>query len=227
MPGARRGGTRDGLPWFEDGAIDTACARALAETEMLPRTPEAIRIDRFIERQFSVTHEYEDLEPGVLGYTEFSRTGVSRIVIATSLDSQAVVDRRRERSTLAHEAGHGLLHAHLLIAGEHLDLLEPNKAVPAVLCREEDVNATATRGRRHEYHANCAIGGLLLPKALVRQVAERYLTPTGPLGTRELPVDARELLVEELLDVFDVNRPVARIRVDGMYPVAVHSQLML
>lgn len=227
MPGARRGGARDGLPWFGDGEIDTACARALAETELLPRSPEAIRIDRFIERQFNVTHEYEDLAPGVLGYTEFSLTGVSRIVVAAVLDSGSVVDRRRERSTLAHEAGHGILHAHLFVAGAHPELLTPTKAAPAVLCREEDVNATATRGRRHEYHANCAIGGLLLPKALVRQVAERYLTPTGPLGTAELPDDARDPLVEELVDVFDVNRPVARIRVDGMYPVAVRSQLML
>lgn len=108
----------------------------MAETELLPRTPEAIRIDRFIERQFSVTHEYEDLEPGVLGSTDFSRTGVSRIVVATSLDSGCVMDRRRKRATLVHEAGHGLLHAHLFIAGEHLELLEPKKTVSAILCRE-------------------------------------------------------------------------------------------
>lgn len=227
MPGARRGGTRDGLPWFADGAIDTACARALVEAELLPRTPDFIRIDRFIERRFGITHEYEELKPGVLGFTEFSRDGVRRIVVAASLDSGTVVDRRRERSTLAHEAGHGLFHAHLFIDGGHPELLAPTTAGPTVLCRDEDFSATATRGRRHEWQANGAIGGLLLPKKLVSVVAEKYLVPTGPLGTAELPPESREALVVELTEVFDVNRPVARIRVDGMFPVANASQLTL
>jgi len=54
-------------------------------------------------------------------------------------DEGTLAAERRIRSTLAHEAGHGLLHAHLFVLGKATqplfgDSFRPN--APKVLCRD-------------------------------------------------------------------------------------------
>jgi hypothetical protein len=83
----------------------------LIAAEILPNNPEPIRIDRFIEKKFGISAEYEDLGDGILGMTQFGSKGVARIIVARSLDEEGTeVAARQIRTTLAHEAGHGLLH---------------------------------------------------------------------------------------------------------------------
>src|SRR5713226_7829376 len=61
-----------------------------------------------------MAHDYDDLPQQILGYTQFGPRGVERIVVSRRLaEEDSDVARRRDRATLAHEAGHGLLHAHL------------------------------------------------------------------------------------------------------------------
>ena len=101
-------------PFFSDREIDQMCEDALFSVGLLPSKPEAIRVERFIEKHFRTSPIYEDLPAGVLGYTSFSAQGVSAVHVAkTLLDEGTVTAERRVNTTLAHEAGHGLMHAHL------------------------------------------------------------------------------------------------------------------
>src|ERR1700674_3067064 len=106
-------------PHFEPSEIDRICAQELRDTGVYPNSPQPIRIDRFVEKRFNVVPQYKELPPGVLGYTEFSKKGVVGIVISASLDAEGgKVAERRVRTTLAHEGGHGLLHAYLFALSE-------------------------------------------------------------------------------------------------------------
>ena len=103
-------------PYYKDQEIEHICGDALRKVALFPSSPQAIRIDRFIEKYFSVVPAYEDLPEGVLGLTRFGQSGVQEVVVAKSLDEDTgTVAERRVRTTLAHEGGHGLLHTHLFV----------------------------------------------------------------------------------------------------------------
>ena len=99
--------------YFEDlGEIDEICLEALKRQSLLPSKPAPVRIERFVEKEFKTPLRYEDLGPDNLGCTIFNCFGgVEAILIARFLEEQNTTPaRRRARSTVAHEAGHGLLH---------------------------------------------------------------------------------------------------------------------
>lgn len=217
-------------PFYTDREMDLMCKEALIQTGLLPKSPSPVRIERFVEKRFECTPDYGRLPAGVLGFTEFSKKGVVRIVLAEDLDDGTTVSKRRERSTLAHEAGHGLFHGHLFALEEFPSLFPRERNEPAIMCREV-TDGTPLRPRStslwHEFQANRAIGGLLLPENLVRQVAAPHLATDGMLGSKRLAEEARSGLVDELVGVFDVNRPVATIRLNQLYPLTSGEQLAL
>jgi hypothetical protein len=222
-------------PHFEVDEIETLCSEELQKLGLYPAEPRAIRIDRFIERRFGTSPRYEELDAGILGFTRFGKGGVEAIVVARSLaeETDRVVGRRLN-TTLAHEAGHGLLHAYLFaLDGEPGRLFENDRDVRGsrVLCREAGLGigdgSSAYRGRWWEYQANLAMGSLLLPRRLVERCLEHIVRPRGSLGVKELPFDRRrdaELVVRE---TFDVNPIVARIRLGLIYPEPDGRQLTL
>src|SRR6266478_4167120 len=113
--------------YFEDlGEIDEICLKALKTQSLLPSNPAPIRIERFVEKQFKTALIYEDLGPGNLGCTVFnSSCGVEAILVSRFLEEQNTIPaRRRVRSTVAHEAGHGLLHASLFTEANFLNPLD-------------------------------------------------------------------------------------------------------
>lgn len=220
-------------PHFEPGEIDRICVDELRKAGCLPATPEPIRIDRFIEKRFNVVPEYDDLPDGILGYTRFSKKGVEAIVVAKALDTDGgKVADRRIRTTLAHEGGHGLLHAYLFAvedASASFFDSEPEDK-DKILCR--DVQGESSRqgrydGRWSEYQANRAIGGLLLPKKLVGMALQPYMAPAGALGVPTLDQKRRGEAERALAEIFDVNPVVARLRVADLYPLAEGGQLTL
>jgi hypothetical protein len=106
--------------YFEDLAeIDGICLEALRSQSLLPSEPAPVRIDRFVEKQFKAPLRYEDLGPEHLGCTIFNSSGaVEAILVSRLLEEQDTTPaRRRVRSTIAHEAGHGLLHGPLFVEG--------------------------------------------------------------------------------------------------------------
>jgi len=221
-------------PYFEKSEIEAICLDELSKVNLLPKQPEPIRIDRFIEKRFDVTPSYEDLAEGVLGMTRFGSRGVQEIIVAKQLEDEAsLAAERRIRSTLAHEAGHGLLHAHLFVLGKGNqplfgDHTDPN--APKVLCRDVPIGGSSTSrydGQWWEFQANRAIGALLMPKPLLDLVMLPFLVSRGTFGGKLLDASKRTEAEEALARLFDVNRAVARIRLEESYPQGNERQLTL
>jgi hypothetical protein len=211
-------------PYFTPSQIDQICRDELSTEGLLPASPEPIRIDRFIEKRFKVSPQYEDLPDGVLGFTRFGKNGVKAVVVAAALDAEGgKVAERRVRTTLAHEAGHGLLHAHLFALNEiplHLFNRESHTG-DQILCRDvqnDEKKSGRYEGRWWEYQANRAMAGLLCPRELVQQAVKPFLQPAGLLGVEVLDVSQRDASARALADIFDVNPVVARIRINEMFP---------
>jgi len=220
-----RSGPSSRQPYFTPSQIDQICCDELSKEGLLPGSPEAIRIDRFIEKRFKVSPQYEDLPAGVLGFTRFGKNGVKAVVISAVLDAEGgKVAERRVRTTLAHEAGHGLLHAHLFALDQiPLDLFDKESHTgDQILCRDvqgDERKSHGSDGRWWEYQANRAMGGLLCPLPLVQEAMKPFLEPSGQLGVQILANTRRKQAIRSLADTFNVNPVVARIRIDEHFPV--------
>lgn len=218
-------------PYYEQHEIEQTCANELHALNLLPKNPEPIRIDRFIEKRFGITPEYRDLPVGVLGYSQFGKKGVEAIVVAKSLDSDsAKSSERRLRTTLAHESGHVLLQGHLFALGKKpVSLFNDGINEPQILCREscDGSHQHAYDGKWWEFQANQTIGPLLLPKILVEEVIDTFLMDLDIFGTRSLPPDQRDKAVQLLAEIFNVNPAAAKTRLDILYPIRATPLLTL
>ncbi len=218
-------------PYYTADEIERICSDALRKVSLYPDSPKPIRIDRFIEKRFSITTEYKDLGPGVLGMAKFGKNGVQGIIVSQALDeASSTTNDRRIRSTLAHEGGHGLLHTHLFaFASDQLLFGEHTPTGPIVLCRDIPDAAKSSKysGQWWEFQANKAIGALLMPRPLVLTVLDKYMVSCGLLGLKTFNRDLQGSALDELVDVFDVNPIVASIRIGELFPEVQSSQLML
>jgi hypothetical protein len=217
---------------FKSGEIDRICMQELRTASLYPSTPQPIRIERFIEKRFGISPTYADLPDGVLGFTLFGSAGVKEIVVSSDLDAaEGTPNERHLRSTLAHEAGHGLLHAHLFYLGtKPISLFEEPDTSPTILCRDVAGEALQRRnydGRWWEYQANQAIGGLLMPRQLVYATLQAFAIPVGPFGQIVVADDKRELAIRDLASTFDVNPIVVRIRLADILGSGNERQLRL
>jgi hypothetical protein len=219
-------------PHFKPGEIEQICTKELRAAGLYPSRPEPIRIERFIEKRFGISAIYEKLPERVLGFTRFGTTGVTEIVVSSDLDGDpATPTERRLRTTLAHEAGHGLCHAHLFYLGtKPLSLFDETDDSPSILCRDvagEVHSRSIYHGRWWEFQANQAIGGLLMPRLLVHEALQAFATPAGSLGQVTLADDQRELAVKQMAATFNVNPAVVRIRLAEILSVNDNRQLQL
>jgi IrrE N-terminal-like domain len=192
---------------------------ALKNQSLLALTPTPLRIERFVEKQFRTALRYEDLGPDNLGCTIFNSSGaVEAILVSRSLEEQNTTPaRRRVRSTVAHEAGHGLLHGSLFIGDNFPDR---GKNQRRILCRSEDIlveTQSSYRGRWWEFQANQAMGSLLLPRPLVHAFLDQSGIRLDSSGRSSLTPSQRELLAKKAAVTFDVNPIVARIRLDSLF----------
>jgi hypothetical protein len=218
-------------PYFDLDEIDRMCSSELRAVGLYPSKPEPVRIDRFIEKRF-VTHEYEQLPPGVLGFTVFGKGGVKRIVVSSDLEgAEGTPSERRLRTTLAHEAGHGLMHAYLFALGtKPASLFGDIDETPQILCRDvvgESRSTHAYDGRWWEFQANRAIGGLLIPRSLLERALNGFCERVGSFGRLAVPAAKMEQAVPEVARVFNVNPAVARIRIADVLPQPNNRQLSL
>jgi hypothetical protein len=219
-------------PHFSDDEIETICTDELLAVDLLPAKPEPIRIDRFIEKKFGISEEYEDLGEGILGMTQFGPSGVARIIVARSLEAQSgEVANLQIRTTLAHEAGHGLLHAFMFVCSEQQRLFGniSDPVTPKVLCRARAVTSTSRQytGEWWEFQANRVMGALLMPRDLVIVALKKYLVLNGSLGTVSVNRFSSEEAALVLADIFNVNPAVSRIRLKILFPTDSPNQMWL
>ena len=219
-------------PYYEDQEIEQICTDALRGVGLLPSSPQAVRIDRFIEKRFGVVPSYDELPEGVLGLTRFGKSGVQQVVVAKALDEDpSSVAERRVRTTLAHEGGHCLLHARLFALAtpsQNLfgDFSELDK--PKVLCRDDGAGSQPSgySGQWWEFQANRAMGALLLPSQLVQSALSEYML-TSPAGFQHFDHDRTEEAAHDLANTFQVNPVVARLRLKQLFPGDARQQLLL
>jgi|ERR1051326_2521631 hypothetical protein len=222
-------------PFFQQQEIEDLCQEELRSMSLLPSTAEPVRIERFIEKRFGITPIYEELPPGVLGFTRFTTAGVEAIVVSRALaEEESKTAERRINTTLAHEAGHGLLHTYLFAVGAQPERLfgdEFDPKVPRILCRDDTANSFEKPrydGRWWEFQANQTIGALLLPKFLVEKALDAtILGSVGTFGLRQLKLKDRGRAARVLSEAFNVNPAVAKIRLDQLFPEADSAQLSL
>lgn len=222
-------------PYFTEREIDRICIEKLKKFDCLPQSPAPVRIDRFIEKCFGIVPEYDDLPNGVLGYTQFNQNGVEAIYVSRKLDEAFdKVSNRRVRTTLAHEAGHGFMHAELFMFDEAPLSLFPEDVEAdknRILCREEHTTKKVAQkrydGRWWELQANRAMSSLLLPKPLVIEQVSPMLVQQGLLGIKVLENSDRIKAERMVSDTFEVNPIVARIRIENLFPVQKNAQLTL
>lgn len=220
-------------PYYKTHEIEDLCAEELRKVNLFPSSPQPIRIDRFIEKRFGVVPQYDELPDGVLGFTRFTSNGVAAVVVSRVLSEEGTASaERRINTTLAHEAGHGLLHSHLFAVGcqpERLFGAEIDPNTPKILCRDEkDKPFPKYDGRWWEYQANQTIGALLLPRSLVEQCLNSGIFESvGSFGIRQLNPAKRESAIELLASTFEVNPAVATIRLDQLFPESDSAQLTL
>jgi len=212
-------------PFYTDQEVESMCSDELRNVELLPNEPGPIRIDRFIEKRFKIVPCYETLPEGILGLTQFSDSGPAKIIISEEIEQNStLVNERRIRSTLAHEAGHCILHTHLFafaakgkpLFGDHSD-----PKAPKVLCREPQTYG----GDWWEFQANLAMSMFLLPRHLVQAALASFLRPAGLLGTPHLHQEQRPEAVRSLAEVFDVNPAMVKIRLEKLYPANASGHL--
>lgn len=224
-------------PFYRPDEVEAICLDELHKLNLCPATPSPIRIDRFIEKRFGIVPTYEDLPKGLLGFTRFGASGVEEIFVSRAFDDEGTRSaERRLRTTLAHEGGHGLLHAHLFALGTSPGSLFGDglaKDAPKILCRDGGVPGSGSQSQKTspyrwwEYQANLAMGALLLPGQLVEKAVEPMLSYRGLLNQPVLENGQRDSAIRFVAETFDVNPIVARIRLEGLYPPALSDQLSL
>jgi hypothetical protein len=219
-------------PFFSDAEIGSICLDELRKFDLLPDVPAAIRIERFAEKRFKLTVGPADLGEGILGLTKFGSEGVRAMFVSRTLEEDGSISAtRRVRSTIAHEVGHGLLHAHLFVIPTTTPLFgdASDPKTPRVLCRGDAIegNRAGYSGDWWEFQANAAMGHLLMPRPLLERAVDRFLIPVGNLGGRRVYPAQYEHAIRALAATFDVNPIVARIQVGTLYSTKEDLQLAL
>ena len=222
--------------YYEQRDVESLCSTALAGVGLLPETPRPVRIDRFVEKHFRVEVRATEMRPGLMGAIRFDEAGkVLGVYVSNEVeDDTSVAGRRRVRSTIGHEAGHGLLHARLfaekLLADSSqydFDAVSGGEAHvrrDGFMCRPE----LGTPSRRYEwweFQANMAMSCLLLPWPLITLAAEPYrarYADAAPSGRVQVAEDAALALAE----IFDVNPVMIRYRLKDWWKESLQLSLL-
>ena len=173
-----------------------------------------VDVDLVLKRVYDLDPDFVPLPEGTLGRTTFHPDG--RLVLEVSIDladraESSAVDRRRLRSTMAHEGGHVGLHQHLYCLDNVTGNLfgDPVREAAGVLCRGDRIKDRPDYGGKREwweYQANRGMAALLLPASQLRQEAEQALHQRGLPSVRAV-IEAKQTqdFIYQLVDVFDVS----------------------
>ena len=222
--------------FIPDQHIERLCRETLESSGLLPESPGPIRIDRLIYLQFGFEEEYAELPAHIMGCAKFTKRGLCRIMVNRDLaEVQDPVSHRRVRSTLAHEARHGLLHNDLFIekltqeeCGQLFDgdaEVYDSVTKEGFACRAEVGIHQVRPFEWWEYQANLAMSCLLLPWHLVTAAAGQHMRAVldGPGD-----MDSRIARAEKgIAEVFDVNRQMVSIRLGKWWRMEIQQPSLL
>jgi hypothetical protein len=208
--------------WFEEHEFDDIARAALKKHGLVPKVPEPVDIELFVDMEFGFGYEFHDLGEDCLGLMYFGEKGPKSLLVHSKLDAPENPQVNRLcRSTLAHECGHGLLHADLFVElWEHkkrTNGFEDSRRLITWRERNENVEGSLTRNSPDwwEYQADRMISALLLPVYPLRAALREWghepesMTATGTWADPTLHRLVR--------DTFQVSLAVARIRLERLY----------
>lgn len=224
--------------YYEQRDVESLCSTALADAGLLPEAPRPVRIDRFVEKHFRVEVRATEMKPGPMGAIRFDEAGkVLGVFVSREIEGDtSAAGRRRFRSTVGHEAGHGLLHTRLfaeklLTESSQYDFEagaggEARVRRDGFLCRpEEGANRPARRYEWWEFKANMAMSCLLLPWKLIAAAAEPFRVRYADAAP-----SARDQMAEsataELAETFDVNPVMIRYRLKDWWKETLQLRLL-
>lgn len=235
-------------PFLHEKQIERICVDALSAQDLMPEEPGPVRIDRFIEKQFGIEIEYCDLQgrfgEGVMGACRFRRDGqVGQILVDVALEEdESKLGEKRVRSTMAHEAGHGLFHGPLFLerfeaedeaARFQLDKVAGDTGVmmDGFACRGLGSQRTGG-GRRYDWwevQANKAMASLLLPRQLVDPyVREIMAIPLPKLAwTGKRPDWGLKDVAGMIADKFEVSISMATYRIQDLHQSQLNEPTLL
>ena len=230
----RRYRAKDGRQclWYGDDEIEEITFSALRATGLVP-SPDSpsMDIETFVDAHLGVgLEQYAELDPEVLGVTEFIAGERPRIRINQDLTNSALDEDEtplgilgRWRATLAHEASHVILHSSLFVHNENqLSLFaaegQRELASPRLFrSLKRDVSFANLGSDWREIQANKGMAALLMPKVVFLQAcngeAERNPFTAWPLRPDHFEVRA---LVVRLSELFQVSRQAAAIRLETL-----------
>jgi hypothetical protein len=220
--------------WFDPHEIEKLMETELTKAGLLSDTSAGIDIEDFIERHLQVPLDQyaTDLDPGVLGLTEFFSDGSCKIRISRALSDEVDRDescppgiKGRWRATMAHEAAHVVMHKGLFVAagGKQTSLFEnagPPRSQKLLRCSNEDLTRVSRPGAAQpdpeEVQANMGMAALLMPRPTFRAAAEAEIQRVS--GTKTLAhADTREwMVVRALATRFQVSKQAASIRLQTL-----------
>ncbi len=210
--------------WYSDAEIELRALRCL-EAAGQPSGPEpVVDIEFIIEEQLRARlDQYAALPPEVLGVTDFVsgerplvRISAELSLSACDVESPAPSTLGRWRATLAHEAGHVILHAVLfdapasqagLFAADRTEVAAPEP----VRCLERSIVGRGPSDWR-EVQANRCMAALLMPRPLFSRHAQTAAAAEGLVVPAPVDSPAARRLVSRLAEQFQVSREAARIR---------------
>jgi hypothetical protein len=222
--------------WFEPSEIEQMMTSELQRAGLSPTdAAPVVNLEAFIERHLKATlDQYADLEPLVLGVTEFfegrqPRISINKDLTGSALDEDESPPGRlgRWRATLAHEAGHVLLHRSLFeFAAGSMNLFETPQAGdgPRQLHRCLKRDATyATGGNWREVQANQAMAALLMPKTFFARIARAEAQKIFP-DSDAIPAGGEDRVAARLAPLLGVSRQAASIRLTTLALVLPRGQ---
>jgi hypothetical protein len=210
---------------------------ALRESGLLPTEDNpTVDIERFIQSLRIRMDQYADLDPSVLGLTEFYSNQPPKILINRDLtgaiddDSTPPGILGRWRATMAHEASHVVMHRMLFEASQNQQGLfptEPEKESHQLMrCLKQ---AVLFRGGGvsdwREVQANMGMAALLMPQRLFLELASGVIKKLHLSGTDLTVGSATAAAVStEMAVFFSVSKQAAAIRLETLGIVAPAKQ---
>jgi len=142
-----------------------------------------------------------------------------------------IVGQRKVRSTIAHECGHGLLHAELFVERLRFErqprlLIDDGTGETGEFETLEVVRqGNGPRYEWWEFQANMAMSALLLPRHLVTQAALPFVRACSDARLSQCDAITEEASVK-LAEVFDVNPVMIRFRLADCWNDALQLRLL-
>lgn len=234
---------KHGIPILKHAKIDDDVECLLQQYDKTLLTdPHPIDVDDFAERFLGFNMHYENLSNNgcIWGRMVFNNRRIlvydpetngiayhpvdaNTIVIDNSLLDEA--SEAAYRSTVAHEAGHGLYHPQIFREDDNqlsLFPIENEQKVAVTVCRSVDVTG-GTSGRRElvtdhdwiEHHAKYFSAALLMPKTAMKRLCMDETVRKKCLQYG-IPILADEELARKVCNTFNVSYTSAKIRISEL-----------